>query len=334
MFEVREARRKELIDVLEALSSGIADKELIEQTNSYVFLNNQAYTFNDEIAVSIPFDCGFNGAVPSREFLSFLRKAKTDTVKITATDSELQIKSGRATAGIRLEAEIKLPIDTIKIPEKWKKLPANFCDGITACLPAISKDSNKPLLMCLYIKDNFIWATDNYRITQFTLDGSVGNASLLMLGSSAKELISANPNSFNISQGWLHFKNKKGLVFSCRYFDDDFPDLSKLINKKGKGVVFPTKISEMLERASSIAGKTRVQITITGEKVKVESKGELGWFSETAKAVSEIEGISFEIEHDFLMSILKKDADVKLTDNTIDFYTDNYVHVVRFFPLK
>ncbi len=322
--------RKQLIGELSSVSSGLANKEVIEQTTSFVFRDGLVFTFNDEIAVSCPTDLDIDGAVPAKDFLNLLSKLGTEDVDITNAEGEVRIKGSKAKAGIRLESKIKLPIDDIQIPEddEWTPLPKNFHNAIKACLSSVSKDQTKPVIMCIHFDGVVAESTDNFRATQYTMDSAPFGSHVLIPAASAKEVMNIPIIECGITKGWLHFRTKSDLLFSCRFFNDSFHDISHIIMRKGVDLEFPKNLGDILSKATSISDNRRITISLDTNLITVRAEGSVGWFEESAKMKYKDKAVVFEIHPDYLMDMLKQDVDILFTGKTIEFSTEESIHVV------
>ena len=120
---MKKINRKNLLNSLTKVKSGLVQNEIIEQTNSFIFKNGKVFTYNDEVCLSDNIDLDTEGVVPSKEFLHFISKVKKDEIEYEVKENELRLKAGRSRVGIVLDPEIKLPIDDFKEINKWKDLP-------------------------------------------------------------------------------------------------------------------------------------------------------------------------------------------------------------------
>jgi len=323
--------RKTLAAALSAVSAGVSDQEVIEQTSSFAFVDGRVHSFNDEVSVSCPVDLDIEGAVSAKELTALVSRLKTDEVEFVVKGGELRLKSSRAKAGLRLESEILIPLDDMDIPTKWMKLPEDFCKGLKACMSSVSRDQSKPILMCIHIDDDSVESSDNARITRYTMDGSAFKSPVLIPAKTAKLLITNKPLSCGKSKGWLHFRNKQKLVFSCRYLDEQFVNIDNFITEDGVDVEFPDTLRDILDRASAINNGERVLVLLSKNLITIKAVGAAGWFEESAKVAYDEEPVGFEIEPEYLSQMIKMDADVILTAGTLEFSTDDSIHVVRVF---
>lgn len=321
--------RKELLEALTLTSVGLAKQEIIEQSASFIFTKGRVFTYNDEVAVSHPVEVDFEGAIPSKEFLALIKKLKTEEVELEISDGELLLKGSRAKAGIRLEAEIKLPIDEIGSPDGWVELPDNFCEAAKFCLFSASTDTSNQVLTCIHLTDSYVESTDNYRATRYFLtESDAFEESMLVPTFAIKEIIKFNPTEYTTTEGWIHFKNNKDVMFSCRMFDETFPEIGGHLEVEGEEIIFPSTLNEILDRASVMSDGERVTVIAAKNKLTIKTQGDSGWFEEVARIDYDGEEIEFEIQPEYLAQIMKH-TDTATVGKLLKFEVeDTFIHIV------
>ena len=316
-----------LQEALKAIMPGIAAKELIEQSSSVVFINNTLVSFNDEVAVSYPFVSNFTGAVPAKELLALVNKAKTEEISLEVSGAELIFKSGKSKAGLRLEHDIHLPLEAIGEPSKWTALPDAFCRAVQFCLFTAGRDEQKPVLTCVHVVDNYVETSDNQRITRFTMGGTCGEE-LLIPASAARDALAYKPTDFSLTNGWLHFINDKDVMFSCRCFEEVYPDLGVWLTCSGETITFPKELPEILDRADVMSDGDRVGIILENDSLVVATEKSSGWFEEDCSAEYKGDVVEFDIQPEFMKSILKITNKATLGEHVLKFEGADFVHVV------
>ncbi len=332
--------REKLLNTLKAIKPGLANKEMLEQSTSFVFSKGRAYTYNDEIAISHPVARSLKGAVQAEELYKLLERYKDEELDIEITDNEFKIKSKRSSAGIALQAEITLPLDEIGKPDKWKPLPKTFKDAVKFCRYSASKDLIRPVLTCLHINGKYIEACDGFRITQYDMKIKFGNDKLLLPAEAANTLAGYDPKEYSITKGWAHFQNSDRTIFSCRTGEGNYPDLSKFLKTKGIKFEFPKELLEVLERADVFSSdgdlsQPTVKINLSKDKMTIESSNSAGWFKENIRVKYNDNPLSFKANPEFLKHmlpiiktalILDSDKGVAKGTGVITFKGDNFIH--------
>ncbi len=333
--------REDLLDVLKAIKPGLATREMLEQSTSFIFQKGRAYTYNDEIAISHPVDKGLFGAVSAKELYSLLDRLKDDELDVTIEDTEMRIKGKRSSAGIALQAEISLPLDELGKTGEWKPLPKTFGDAIAFCRFSASSDMIDPVLTCLNVNGGAIESCNRFQITRYDMGMAVETKDPLLLPASAAAILASyNPKEFTLTKGWIHFQNTAKTVFSCRMGEGEFPDIGKFMKAKGHEFEFPKELGEVLERAGVFSvdnelNDPSVRIDLSKGRLAVESSNGVGWFKERVRAKYDGPHITFEANPEFLIKMMPiiKTASITVGDKSLPnktgmlkFKGDSFVH--------
>ncbi len=293
--------RKELLASLEAVSPGLASKEVVEQSSSFVFRSGKVMTYNDAISVVASVSLEFEGAVRADELHALLKKYTADELDIEPGDTELKIKGRGSRAGIAIDTEISLPIDAIPEPKRMRTLPEDFLDSIEACLTSVSTDVGKETLCCIYLDGEIAESTDGIRLTQFEYQKPLFKKPCLLPATAAKELIKYKPERYGTAEGWIVFDCEGGARFRARLHEGKFPDTSKIIDFEGEEVTLPEKIAEMIGRARVFSESTgfeednKIQVEIADNKIRIEGRGPGGWVKESCKIEYSGKAVAFTV---------------------------------------
>lgn len=330
-------KKNELLLALKNAQPGLALKETIEQTTCFVFLDEHVITYNDYFSVKAPVQelADFSGAINGAELLSFLEKAPQDELTILKKENEIQIKSGRARVGLRLLEEIKLPLEEINEEKEWEDLPNDFLDGIELALYSCSKDSSRPALTCIHIKDGVLESTDNIRLTRYSMESLMGSVDILLPSVSAEKILKYSLSQFCLAPeaNWIHFLTKENVEISCRLIKGTIPDISKLLIGTGVDFTFPKKITEILDRAQVFCQREHpldqeVEILFSPKKLTIKAKSPQGWFEEEAGIRYEGEDFAFAIHPVFLKEAIQRQTLCTILQNRIRFQSNNWDHII------
>lgn len=328
----------DLKKVLSILKPGLSGgKETTDQSNMFAFVDGMAFTYNDDISVRTPFPIKkVKGAVSAKELQALVSKLKGDECDVEFTDNELLIKNGRIKAGIRLEAEIHMPIEEIKIPKlEFNQLPKGFAKILRSVVFSTSKDMSRPILTVINCDQSIVESTDSERATQCDLDADYFTTPILIPAEAAKPLISYGTiDAYVANGGWIHFNIGNDSVFSCRTFEGKFPELDELFVVEGQDIAFPKEIKDMMDRAGifiedDFDQEKLVEISISDKGVlKVRAEGDSGWLEESMRIKHEGSAIQFNINPQYLVQILSTVDKGVVSDNRILFESDSFRHVV------
>jgi len=330
-------KRINLINILESVGAGLANKELIEQSKSFVFSDGKVFTYNDEIAASTTIDLELDGAVEAEALLKLLNKTKDDEIKIWTTDDELRIKGKKFDTGIKLDSEIKLPIDEIEIPEEFTNVPKEFSQLVRlACLTA-SKNLSDDLLTCVHFTNNYIESCDNDRITRCNLGKEFENEDLdvLISAKNLESIVKERIIGFMTDDSWAHFKTDEDVILSSRLYNEEYVDLDDFVpNKKGDKVELPEQISTVLDRVDvfskdEVSNEKNVHVNLKEKKLVLSAQNDSGWIKEREKTKYKGPSIEFTINSDFLRDILSMSNEVQIIDDILMFEDDSSVHLIK-----
>lgn len=337
--------KTELQTALELIKPGLANKEMIEQSTSFVFTKGKIVTYNDLISISHPVKGleNLEGAIQAEELYHLVSRMKSEEVEIIQEGSELIFSAGRVKAGISLQAEIKLPLDSLNPPNKWKDLPDEFLLLIRMAIGVCSKDMSNPSLTGIHVADTgIIESTDRYKIIRGTMKKGLGIPSFILGASSAKEVLKLKVIKIAESIGWIHFKTEENTVLSCRTINASFPDLTPFLSpNRGIKVGFPKTMVEMLDRAYVFAKRDYfldewVEIKIANNRVKVRANSPTGWIEEEANVKYSDSPITFLITPYLLKDILLQTQTCSISEKSVVFEGGNwkYLAILRETPQK
>jgi hypothetical protein len=268
-------------------------------------------------------------AIPHKEILNLLNKTKDDEITIEPKETELMIKGKKFRSGITLIREIAVPTDFLTIDVKFKKLPADFLVGLGICIFSCAKDN---ILSNIHCNEYTIESCDNYRATRYKTRTKISD-DLLVPVAAARHLIKNEVTMYGKADGWLHFKDKKGLIFSCRVPKDRYLPLDDFMKIRGIKVTMPSVLSEIIDRSEVFSlhesGHELIDVIISGNKVIVGSRNDQGWIKETAMIKGErAEKMKFSINPKILKEILAITNRAILGPTSILFKAKGFDHIV------
>ncbi len=336
--------KDECLKALTNVKPGIAGKEIIEQSTSFVFKDSRAIAYNDRIMVSHPFPVDLNGAISAEELFSLLSKVTDEEISMTQKDDLLHIKGWRFKAEIAFQVEVNLPIGEIPMPKKWLSLPKGFSEAIGHCHKIASTDMSKMGLTNISIRQSYVEACDGYRAMkhEYESDGkALPKKPLQIPAMSAKELARHEITKYGLTDGWAHFKAKDKTIFSCRLGMGEYPETSKIFegSEKGALVKFPDELDKIINRAVVLADKDdvtndcSVKISVEKDKLTISSESAQGKFQETCKVDSHRKDFEFSIDPETLVYVLKHISKAKLSSwanggKRLGFRAEKFSYVV------
>lgn len=305
--------RAALLQKLEAVLPGTSTRDMIEQGNSFVFKNGRIYTFNDEVACiarSPIEDKTFTGAVQATPLLAILQKLEEEEVELDVVEGELIISGKRRKAGIRMDAEIHLPIDKLEVPKEWTPLHEDFVDAVSIVQECAGNDETKFILTCVHIHPKWVEACDNFQISRYKIKTGVKDPALVRRNA-IKHIKHLGVTEFAETREWIHFRSSIGMQISCRRYIESFPDISPLIvMDDGNEINLPKGLAEACDKADIFSSENgdnnQVMVTLKPGKLYIKGQGASGWYSEVKKVSYAGEEFSFMISPKLLSEITKK----------------------------
>ena len=330
-----------LQQALEIVKPGLSNNEIIEQSTSFAFFGDRVVTYNDSISLSCPVEhLNLTGAIRAEELYKFLRQIEKEEIQVKSSENEIKLKSGNARAGIRLEKEVKLPIEEKGNidPTGWKSLPEDFIEDLDFIKDGASKDMSRRVLTCVHVRKGILETSDGYQIMRVNLDSenSFPYPGTLIPAENISEIIKVEPSQIFLTDGWLHFKNQQDVVISCRILEDSFPDTDSFFDIEGDKLIFPKKMTKILDRVTVFTKKDHLvdeemQIILDNNKLMVKGSNDYGWFKEVAPVKYKGQRVSFWIAPYLLKNILKRSNECRLGNEKIKFEGSGweYVAVLR-----
>lgn len=339
--------RKELADLLAQVMPGVGAKESTLQETCFVFKNGYIYTYNDEICVSVPLmqalaeDDSFSGfAIQARELQILVNKLRDEELDMTMEDG-LVIKTKRAKAEMKIETQVRMPVDEIEFPKKFLPLPERFSTALKDVLPAVGRDQTKETSVCVHLYDDRVEASDSNKAARYTFDKKVFKEYTNLPRLSAGEVVKFNPTGYGVTEGWIHFENGDA-VMSCRtlYKGQEGPDVSGFLDEKGIVLVLPDELPNALERAgvfiASIDGKEithenkYVHLLIADNWCVISGEGGVGKYEEKMRVDYTGGAIQFTTDVNTLVNAVAENQTCEICAGHVKIFDKNFSYLVSF----
>jgi DNA polymerase III sliding clamp (beta) subunit (PCNA family) len=322
--------REALLRQLEIVAPGISNKEIVEQSSCVVFREGFILSYNDEVACRIPTEIELDGAIHANTLLETLRKMKEEVIEIQIEESQVVLVGKNKKIGVRREAEIQLPVDSIEPPGKWKKLPEDFSDGLEMVISCAGKDENKFSITCVQLHPEWVQATDDLQIAQYRMELPIEKF-VLIRAATIKQVIPFGVTKVSVTDNWVHFRSPIGLIISCRQHIENFPDTEGLFSRSGERVRLPKALGEAADLAeifsSQNADKNEITITLKPGKLVVYGEGNSGWSRETKKIKYDGPVIQFRAVPKLLRTVAEKHNDCEICDGILKVSGGNYSYI-------
>lgn len=325
----------DLLHVLQNVLPGLAKKEIVEQSTCFLFQSGKVTAFNDEIYATHPLPAEISdleGAIQGEKLYSLLSKVSSKDIEITSKKNEIRLKGKGFSSGIKRQSVERKP--EVPIPDKSQKAKEGLRQAIKTCLFSAGKDPTRPLLTCIHVAPDKVESSDLYRYTRFIIDTGL-KKSVLVPAIYAKHLVSYGEiKTIAASKGWLHFTfTENDTLFSCRTYGEEYPQTDHLVSKQGDKITLPKTITTAVERASifldqNYVSEQNIQLTTSRNRITVRGEDIHGWAETTSKIDFEGEDFSVAINAGMFSEIIKHTRTALVTDRTLQFQTNNFLHLV------
>ena len=312
--------REAFLRTLAQVEPGLSQRDIIEQSACFILLEGYVWSYNDEIACKcrsgLPPE--FTGAVPHKPLLDQLQKWTDDEVTLTLGDGELLIAGKRRKSGIRMEKDIALPLDAIERPKKaaWQPLHAEFAEAVGVVGQCAGRDESKFSSTCVHVSPKWVEACDDIQLCRWLLPTGFAG-SVLMRQASVKHVQQLAMTEFAETDNWVHFRNPARLTLSCRRYLEEYPDLTKYLDRKGAPASLPKGLAEAADRAAVFTAEVPegnyVNVRLGGGKVRVRGEGVAGWFEERRTVTYNGEPLEFYIAPSMLEQVVKRHNEVEVS---------------------
>jgi hypothetical protein len=331
--------RNEFIAALDKLKPGLSKNALVEESEMVLFEPEHLFSYNDEVAISCPFETGLTGAIRAKELYDLLKKLKKNEIKTKKKDDQFTFTCGNTKAGFKLIEDMGPPPTLAQVGEvkDWIELPDDFVDALGFCMFSASSNIGMGILTCLRFEGKEALSCDNFRATQYRMKKGLEEGMVLYIPKGAAgPLVSYKPKEVHAAGSWIHFRNEEKMIFSCRTMGaESWPEGIKGIFKgKGDKIPFPDDIKEIILRAETLtdpaAAVTDKLIDFKIEKGFIICRGEgpAGWVEEKAKIDYDGKKIEFRANASFFAQILDETQEAIINERVLMFQGKNFTHAI------
>lgn len=324
---------KNLYDILRKLDPAISSQNtIIDLFQTVTFDPGNLFAYNDRFCIRYPLpDSNLSCTVKAQTLLDLVKNIDSD-LTLSSEDSKLYITGPGLDAKLNLvEGSVKeLASSILSLKKEYKTIPNNFIRGLMLCSFSTVKDVTRPYLEAVCVRDNFIFSSDNFRISMFVLDSEIDD--MLLPASSIKEL-----NLYNITHvancgSWIVFKTSDGIEIYVKTLKTDFPELQQFFAFEGDYCRVPDSFKEIVETVSPFS-EAEFSIDKTIEVIFQNGKIACRVLSSSAEIyrwvnINSNKDFIFKINPDFLKAILDKATVMKVGQDRIMFRSGSFRHLI------
>jgi hypothetical protein len=303
--------REMLLNALRFARLGAATRgETLEQSNSFVFVEDKLITFNDEIMTQSPSPLDFTSAILADELLKIIDKMPDEELEVESKGGEVHVKGAKRSAGITSFKEISLPYDAVPPPGKWSKLGDGVLNMLQQAARTCGRDVTQELTTLVHVTPKMVEACDNWRLFRADMETGFPEECLLP-AASVLQIATLELKRVSINEGWAHFRTSAKQTISIRTSKEKYHSgLDDLLNiGESQEVNLPKNLSDIVSRTVVMMNaeeEPRVSIKLKPEQLTVESRKDTGWYRERKRIKYNGDEMEFEVNPKFLVELLQR----------------------------
>lgn len=332
--------RSEFLDIMDKVKPALGGDKLVSDFNYFVFTGEEIFASNGRIVISKEFKSNFSCAVSANDLIQVFQKTKNKNLSIDYDDKEGKFKIKAAGMNCLMSAFLYDPEQWDVVARKgvvWKKLPANFREGLLLTIFSCSKDMTKPYLNCLRISDHII-STDNIRISKYKLKGKT---SLFLLPySSAIELLKIeNIVEYSLGDDFVMFRNAEGVTLYSSTMNVKYPDTSSFFEvfDDCKWITLPETLGDTIGLSGIFAEgdfdfDKKITLVFDENYILCSAKKDSGEIKCKVRVDTDFKTqIKIVINPLLFEQMLKYSACIAVHDNMLLFKAENFRHIMALY---
>jgi len=317
-----ELRRTWLLTRLEKVSAALERKDTTGQNDCFVFQKGRVRTFNEFMTCSCVVGLPIDGAVLGKPLIELLKKLPDDKINVEVEDGVLVIKGKRRRSKIAMEEDILFP--SVETPEEWEQLDKDFVNCIKTVCTCAGDDYSKLTLTCVHVHPDYLEALDNSQAIRYHISTRISKPVLVNKVGLSK--LKSDAIEFCITRSYMHFRCADKSILSCRLFDEEYADLSSVMEREGDRVEFPANLKEIIGR-TDIFDSDNVTVSLKRNKIRFLSRNNIGSFEEIEDVQYSGPSMSFKISPKMLLEMSNPSVECLLSRNKLMAVSDNFTYV-------
>lgn len=321
--------REEFLRRLESVQPGLSLREVVDQSDCFVFLGGRVTSFNDEVACSYESLLGdeFVGAVKAAKLLEILGKLPDEELEVEAGDGEMILRGKRRRTGVRMEKDAVDHSSSIQQPETWRKINPDFGEAVGIVQQCAGNDQSRFKSTCVYVHPEWVEACDDVQLCRWRLKNAIEEP-FLIRKNAVRHVSSLGMVELSEADSWIHFRSGSGLVMSCRRYMEEYPDLEPVFKVVGRKISLPKGLAEATDRAHVFSQENTdhdlVKVEMRPGKVRIKGEGVSGWYVEPKKVKYDGPSFEFFIAPKLLMDIVTKHNEIIISKDRLKVDAGSY----------
>jgi DNA polymerase III sliding clamp (beta) subunit (PCNA family) len=316
-------KRAEFLQTLELVQPGLSPRDMVEQSACVAFKGGEVMTYNDEISCRAPSPVpnGFTGAVRAKSLVELLRTMTDEIIEVgKANDGSFLIRPrGKSRwAALTLDTEVKMPIDEVERPSKWRPLDPDFPEAAGVVSACAGSDESKFVTCCVHVHPDKLEATDMVQLASYRIKTGVREP-VIARHEALKHVAGMGMTEIAETPSWLHFRNPANVVLSCKRIVEKFLDFAKVTPADGTRIAVPKKLEAAAKLAKIFSKeneyKGMVRVTMKPGEMVVRGEGLSGRYHHPIRPF-DYNGpeVRFMVPPDTLMELSKRHNEMMICD--------------------
>lgn len=290
--------RGDLLNALNMVKPALGKGVFVPVLSHYCFDGESVTAYDDNIAISVPFAAGFEGAVPGDLFVRLLGSLVAEDIGLSLKEGTLHVKAGKSNfkvptlppAAFIFKAKGHGASETFKADE-------DFLRAVESCLISTGVDPTHPAQMGLTLvrDDDYytLYSTDNVTMSQYELGedlglaGAVDESGIIMPTEFCRQLVALSRGLNQHADVTVHeaavMAQFDGALLFGKLIQSEKPldfagVFEKMVGKKADGAVLPPAWDSTFTRACAVVNPQHPVTSVSVEEgvMLVESKSALG----------------------------------------------------------
>lgn len=322
-----------------ALSKGVCHSSFVTDVGEGVvsFVEDHVVRYDGRRFIGIPLPTGMECSVDGERLRRVLLGTEDPFLEISVGDTEVIVGADTIRAGLPVLSEVDAlehAREVLTTGFLWKKLPDGFGDGLQLCAFSASSDLTRNELTGVFVDQDRIVASDDYRLSCYSLQGLVED-SMLLPAVSVVGLHQLQLSEYGIVDSWVYFRTVNGEIVGILSLVGEYPDTSEFWDVTGIRLVLPTGLDKVMGVVGDFSEglyelDKRVFITIGGGVMTCRAESPTGWIEKPVKIRYDREEVSFWINPRFFSEVLKGKGGIRMviSEDTVLLASGNFKHVV------
>lgn len=340
--------RPELVRILKAVKPGLGKSDTKSEItasaiSSFIFTGTEIVTFNEQLCIHYPYETEFKTNVHSKGFFALLDKCKEDEIDVYLEEEDrLIVKSPTMGASLNTTMRDEFVFKIINgiindvIDHDFNPLPKDFLGALS-----LSKITDADFI---HIEKNDLCCYSFAALSIYEFDEDM--ESFFIDIKTANELSNYNPDSYLVTDNWVHFINEEDVVLSAKRLNPDSKkDIlffkGKITEQESTAVQLTMQLKSLVDEidlvsvlSSEYSQKQKtIQITLSKGEVMIYAQNEFGSITKNCKVDYKGGNRDIFVDPTLLLNALKlfdKLEDTVILDMTqaLSFSSDRLTHVI------